>query len=334
MSTPRRRRAATLLVAGAALAAAGCTDAPSPMADRSPGAVPAPEADQVTDVHADHQGHAPLGEPAGAPAPTRHTGPQGGVGQFIAECDHSHSAPDDPIVYPDEPGRSHLHDFFGNTSTDASSDLESLLAGDTTCSKPLDTASYWAPALLEDGEPVTPSGSVAYYRAAPGVEPTDLVPYPPGLRIVAGDLTATAEDPQPVDLAGWACGVSSRQYSAPPDCPATAPLRAVITFPDCWDGINVDHADHRAHMANSAEGECPSSHPVHVPQLTFAISYPISGADRDLSLASGGPEGLHSDFFNAWDAEGLRNEIETCLHRDAVCGVSSNRGQEPLFTGA
>ena len=46
-------------------------------------------------------------------------GPQGRVPQFKVECGWSHSAPDDPIVHPGTPGRSHLHDFFGNTATDA-----------------------------------------------------------------------------------------------------------------------------------------------------------------------------------------------------------------------
>ena len=31
--------------------------------------------------------------------------------------------------------------------------------------------------------------------------------------------------------------------------------------------------------------------------------------------------------------DGLANEIDSCLHRGAVCGLSSNRGEEPLFTG-
>ncbi len=53
--------------------------------------------------------------------PTRYTGPQGIVGQFVAKCLYSHSAPDDPIVWPGRPGRSHLHDFYGATGTNAGS---------------------------------------------------------------------------------------------------------------------------------------------------------------------------------------------------------------------
>src|SRR3546814_9394577 len=96
-------------------------------------------------------------------------GPQGRVPQFKVECGWSHTATDDPIVHHGHPGRSHLHDFFGNTATDARSTPESLVGGDTTCQNKLDTAAYWAPALLRDGEALRPTGSVAYYRPGVGV---------------------------------------------------------------------------------------------------------------------------------------------------------------------
>jgi hypothetical protein len=269
--------------------------------------------------------------PAGAPSPARHTGPQGRVGQIVTECAYSHSAEDDPIVHPGRSGYSHRHDFFGNTTTDAHSDLESLLAGATSCQHKKDTAAYWAPTLYNNGQPVTPTRSIAYYRPAPGVDPTMVQNYPPDLRVVAGDMTATR--PQSPDLAGWTCGGSSRHRATPPDCPSSAPLRAVITFPDCWDGRRTDSPDHMAHMANSVDGRCPASHPVHVPQLTFAISYPIWGAGHDLRLASGSTMSIHSDFVNAWDAEALGREIEVCIHRNVVCGLASNRHESALFSG-
>ena len=45
---------------------------------------------------------------------------------------------DDPIVFPGQPGASHLHDFFGNTGANASSTFETMLAGETTCRVPSD----------------------------------------------------------------------------------------------------------------------------------------------------------------------------------------------------
>ncbi|MFM8563141.1 MAG: DUF1996 domain-containing protein, partial [Acidimicrobiia bacterium] len=131
-------------------------------------------------------------------------GPQGAVGQFVVECPFSHVLPDDPIVYPGEPGASHMHVFFGNTGADADSTLESLLEDGTTCEQALDTASYWAPALYHDDVMLAPEKSVAYYRAGLDVDPTEVVAFPAGLSMIAGDPAAT--EPQPTSVVAWSCG--------------------------------------------------------------------------------------------------------------------------------
>jgi hypothetical protein len=33
----------------------------------------------------------------------------------------------------------------------------------------------------------------------------------------------------------------------------------------------------------------------------------------------------HADFFNAWDHAKLASEIDACLHRRVICGVTSGR---------
>ena len=84
-------------------------------------------------------------------------------------------------------------------------------------------------------------------------------------------------------------------------------------------------------MAASTRGNCPDSHPVPVPQLALAIAYPISGPNHALTLASGSIYSAHADFFNGWRPADLQREIRTCLHRNQVCGVASNRAEEALF---
>jgi hypothetical protein len=250
-------------------------------------------------------------------------GPQGAIPQFTVSCGWSHTAPDDPIVHAGHPGRSHLHDFFGATEVDASTVPDDLLGGETTCQNKADTAAYWAPALLEDGEHVWASGSVAYYRPGPGIDPTTVQAPPAGLVVVAGDPTAT--EPQPLSAAAWHCGASPVLHSEPPTCPPSAPLAARITFPDCWDGQHLDHADHASHLARSDAGRCPASHPVPIAQLIFEVRYPISGDPSGLELASGGVHSLHADFMNAWDQDALEREVRVCLNGEKVCGVVSNR---------
>jgi hypothetical protein len=261
--------------------------------------------------------------------PSRYTGPQGRVGQFVVECAYSHSSRDDPIVLHGQPGLSHLHDFFGATATDASSRAADLVDGDTTCDKRGDTAAYWQPALYDHGRPVEPVSLDAYYRAAPGVDPASVQAFPFGLELMAGDPAATA--PTGTEAAGWVCGSSTQLHADAPDCPASAPLHLLLTFPDCWDGKHLRSADHRSHAAYSTGGSCPDSHPVRVPQLTVSVDYRVYGTGHDLTLASGGTYSAHGDFLNAWHADALEREVDNCIRRGAVCDLASNRAEEPLF---
>src|SRR5690606_37783473 len=148
-----------------------------------------------------------------------------------------------------------------------------LLGTDTTCQQRLDTASYWAPSLFVDGEPVEPLGGNAYYRPGPGVDPATLVPYSTGLALIAGNMHAAG--PQDTAIVAWHCGASPELHQAPTTCPPSSPLGLRLAFPDCWDGRNLTSADHHAHAAYAARGRCPASHPVALPQLVFDIHYPV-----------------------------------------------------------
>lgn len=301
------------LVVLALVVLAGCTSSAEPVA--GPASVPP---------------KAPAAELPFA-SPARHTGPQGRVGQFVVECRYSHSAPDDPIVHRDMAGMSHRHDFYGSVEVDASSTAAELLGTETTCDKTVDTAAYWHPTLYDHDEVVVPTKIAAYYRAAPGIDPTTVQTMPVGLALIAGDQAAT--DPQPGDATGWTCGSQSGISDEPPECPTGAPLHLVLTFQDCWDGVHLESEDTTSHVTYSTDGACPASHPVSIPQVTMAISFPITGPGHDLRLASGSVYSAHGDFFNAWDPDGLQREIDMCIHRGAVCDLASNRAEEALFSG-
>jgi hypothetical protein len=246
-------------------------------------------------------------------------GPQGRVGQFVVECGWSHSSFDDPIVHPGHAGASHRHDFFGNTATAARSTYEQLLASPTTCQQRLDTAAYWAPSVLAaDGTPLAPVAATAYYRVGPGIDAAGVEAYPPDLRMVGGGETGTG----PGAAAAWTCRAGASRVALPPACAATAGLELSIVFADCWDGVATDSADHRAHVAYSDDGACPSSHPVPIPQLELVIDYgPVEVAG--LSLSSGAISTAHADFWNTWNQDKLETEVDACLRRRQVCGVTA-----------
>jgi uncharacterized protein DUF1996 len=237
---------------------------------------------------------------------------------FVSNCQFVHFLPDDPIVYPGQPGKSHDHTFVGNTSTDASSTLASLRAAGTTCRLQADKAAYWMPTLIVDGQPVTPLGATIYYRRNTIAR---VHAFPAGLEMIAGDSKAIA--PQDMRITFWNCGVDSdiKQSSTPPACPSTKgdELRLHVNFPSCWDGQSLDSADHKSHMAYPAAGACPADHPVAVPAISLIYRYPISG-EHNFALSSGGVYSAHADFFNAWTQPVLTRLVNTCLNGLRHCG--------------
>lgn len=228
---------------------------------------------------------------------------------FRSTCTLSHVAPDDPIVFPGETGHAHSHEFFGNSTTDADSTLESLLGQPTTCRIAGDTAAYWVPSLYQNGVRVPPRFAFAYYFAdgARG----RIQPFPAGLKVIAGDAKATS--PQSTRIVGWKCGNTNGPLSADPlACPDSTSV-LVHNFPDCWDGTNLDSTDHKSHLAYRSRGRCPSTHPVPLPQLSFRVHYRLPSTSG-LTTAAGSIYGAHADFFNAWDQAVLANLIDKNLN--------------------
>jgi hypothetical protein len=237
-------------------------------------------------------------------------------GRFTSQCGYSHRLHDDPIVKPAQPGASHSHDFFGNMTTNAFSSYVSLRAGGTTCARAQDAAGYWVPTLYDAGVAVRPTGMNAYYTGR-GKSALTIKPFPAGLRIVAGNANATG--PQPMMVAEWSCGEnSSTESSGVPLC-AFASLRLHVRFPDCWDGVNLDSADHRSHMQYSSYGRCPNGFTTAVPGLQINVSYPVRGGPT-VTLASGSPYTAHGDFFNAWNQAELTSLVRECLNIRQNCG--------------
>jgi Domain of unknown function (DUF1996) len=231
--------------------------------------------------------------------------------EFVHNCRFTHTAPDDPIVFPGKPGISHLHTFVGNRTTNAFSTYASFRLGRTTCARTADRSAYWAPALYQGSKLILPTLATIYYRRftlAP------VYPFPNGLRMIAGDSGATSA--QRMRVTYWDCGfLSPVPHSAHVlTCPRGESLHLNIQFPSCWDGRHLVSPDHKSHMAYMWKGKCPASHPVPVPALATLFSYPIRGG-KGLWLSSGGLYSGHADFINAWDPNALRKLVDGCLNR-------------------
>jgi hypothetical protein len=189
--------------------------------------------------------------------------------RFQVRCDHSHLAQEDPIVAPGERSE-HMHEFFGNTTTNKDSTYESMIDQRTTCSTKADTAGYWVPTLISPGGQVIRAESLLiYYRGEQG-ERTEA--FPRDMRMVSDDVIRDSSD----------------EYNV------------IVKFPECWDGARTDSPDHISHMANASGEGCPPSHPVRVPSVTFVLRYPVQ-ISPEYTLSSGRLRSMHADYWNTWD---------------------------------
>ncbi|MCB0084340.1 MAG: DUF1996 domain-containing protein [Caldilineaceae bacterium] len=241
------------------------------------------------------------------------------IGEFVAFCEFHHRLMDDPIVFPGQPGASHSHEFMGNMSTDAHSTIESLQNGSTTCDPITDRSSYWVPTLFDAADQPVAIEQATFYYLVNVDDPSAVQSYPLGLKIIAGNAKAT----QPAEAAHikWSClGAPDSSTGEIVTCPTESQLELLINFPDCWNGHDLDSADHKSQMAYSAAGVCPATHPVVVPALQFKLRYATNGT-AGMRLASGPGYTAHGDFFNAWDSAALINRLQ-CLHKLEKCGAA------------
>jgi hypothetical protein len=222
------------------------------------------------------------------------------VGAFRFICNAGQLRYDDPIVFPGQPGKSHLHQFYGNTTADAYSTYASLRgAGSSTCMSPLNRSAYWMPAMLNGrGSVVRPDFVAIYYKRRPITDPKcsltsgdpqaegNCVPLPNGLKFVFGyNMLDPAKTPTGslyfnCQGTGAVPGTYPDLVTAAKNCPTGAQIGAVIKAPDCWDGKNLDSPDHRSHVSYGSYGDwgyykCPSTHPYVIPAFTLGAWYTV-----------------------------------------------------------
>ena len=255
-------------------------------------------------------------------------------GTFRIKCAFSHGNYDDPIVYPAQIDRAHLHVYFGNRLANASSTLDSLAgSGDSTCQGGyLNRSAYWVPAMLArrydatgnpirdgSGNPVfnhvppaatgTPNSQPDIYYKASTSSLASVQSMPLGLRFIAGDMHATPANPSQRGQHRWSCeqwpAGTPHQLSIP-ECPVGDVVNLMILFPMCWNGVDLDVPDHMSHMSNvvaqpNGSGGwnlvCPASHPVALTQVSYNLGYPVTAATAHPNGTSRGWR-LSSDMYD------------------------------------
>ncbi|MFI1168121.1 DUF1996 domain-containing protein [Streptomyces sp. NPDC020801] len=280
-------------------------------------------------------------------------------GSFTSSCGVNANGlfnSDNVIVAPGVTnGAHHFHDYVGNQANNAFASDDDLAKGDTSCADKGDKSTYYWPVLrLQDGTQerdagspgggtegnagriVTPKQVTLTFEGNPRSKVTAM---PRFLRIITGDAKAFVNGPANAN-ASWSCtGFEDRQLKDKyPLCPQGSNVVRTFRFQSCWDGRNIDSANHRTHVAFAdADGNCPDGFRA-IPQLVQRIVYDVAapslqdaGRTTPLFAVDSFPEQLHKpvtdhgDFINVFD-ENLMNEMVDCINGGRKCGSDAGQG--------
>lgn len=278
-------------------------------------------------------------------------------------CMISHFSYDDPVVFPDQPGRSHLHMFFGNTNVGAYTKSRDLLENRvSTCDGGYNArSSYWVPALFNGlGNVVLPEYILIYYKAKNpnAIENKAVSAVPNGLAFLAGK---TAKNYQ------------KGRIKFKDNFPEKGLMQTVISFPRCLkvDGsgkpylrssdlpsafgksaaINA-HVAYRGGQNRDPITKCPEGFPYLIPSLEYILVFRMSdiyardetgkllpwylASDDKGAVMSGAEESGHSahaDYIVMWEppsenSRGPMADIIACL---STIGTSCNFGGQQVL---
>ncbi|KAI2619508.1 WSC domain-containing protein [Hypomontagnella submonticulosa] len=258
----------------------------------------------------------------------------------------------------------HVHKVSGASNFGLSNTYENLISSScTSCEIQDDKSIYWTPQLYYEYTngsllEVPNEGTVVYYLGR-GENRSNIEPFPPGFQMVSGDPFLRSNDTSSFtygDSSHPSRLVSERVSFACLDSSGTIPeqnylfrtdcdngLRAQIQFPSCWDGgdYQLDQS-HVAYMSGVDNGVCPPSHPRQLPHLFFEVIYGVNDVPKEnggrFVFANGDPTGFgfHGDFMNGWDADVLKEALDTCVNDDSSNGQISKcpalaKSQTPYY---
>jgi hypothetical protein len=272
----------------------------------------------------------------------------------------------DPVVYPG--GTSpHGHQFFGRSGVSATDTYAKIrISGTSTCggtvNEPLNLSDYWQPALLDGvGNVVVPFFINIYYKRIPisdtrcatntGDPTADLagqkmgycVTTPNGLRWVKGrSMDQSMRVGSGVEME---CRTSTGDEYSPQKRSATGRIHdmgcvtgdwliAGLAIDGCWNGTELDPADHSSHITGPVWDsvnlltKCPTTHPYVIPHMSIIAYFKIDStfstwlftSDRQMGLtAVDAGRTFHGDYMEGWSPTAKARWTAGCIDGHLSC---------------
>jgi hypothetical protein len=301
----------------------------------------------------------------------------GWKGIMRINCEFDHAAYNDPIAYPGAADGSVLNMFYGNKNIDSQTTFDSLSATtEAGCSgSTLNRSGYWMPALLSpkynqgsgtravdtsgapawdvvkakvgEGDRTAEAAHEVFYYSAAVSDLSSIWTPPLGLRIVAGDASGTPnKTAQSTSVVRWHCqswgstdAAGGPWSNSIPECKAPDMLRFDVFFPSCWNGVDLDSANHKDHMAYPAgttnNMKCPATHPYPIVRVSYHFAFPlfpdhldpVTKTSKGFRLASdlyavtgnNGGMSLHGVWINGWHPEAMDLLLKGCIRGQRDC---------------
>ncbi|MPZ83572.1 MAG: DUF1996 domain-containing protein [Actinophytocola sp.] len=260
-------------------------------------------------------------------------------GTFESRCgnnENEHRNPDNFITSPGiRNGAHHTHDYVGNLTADANSTNENLATSGTTC-RAGDLSTYYWPVIriraaegqdevVDEENPHNQGTILAPARAQlqfRGNATGPVVAMPQFIRVITGDAKASTNGGANAN-AKWTCtGFGNRITTKYPLCPRGSSVQRILDFPSCWDGQNIDSANHRDHITfPDARGRCAEGQQA-VPALQMRLTFNVPRGSLFVLDAfpdeKHNPVTDHGDFVNVMP-QNLMNRAVRCINQGRRC---------------